>query len=82
MPTWPVPYSVTRLVQLAKTWTFDSEVNDLPDCDDGAPRDWRAGRRIRDYLRGWRDRHGPDDDPFDDESLEPFHVADVATLYH
>jgi hypothetical protein len=37
---------------------------------------------MTDYLRGWRDRHGPDDDPFDDESLEPFHVADVAILYH
>ena len=79
--SWQVPYSVDRLVRLCRTWDFRSDVDDLPDCEDGAPRMFCAVRRVGQWLRDWRDRHGPMDDPWDDESLCEFHVADVAMLY-
>ena len=79
--TWQVPYSVSRLVSMSRTWDFQSDVDDVPDCEDGEPRRARAARRIGEYLRGWRDTHGPDDDPWFDESLDTFRVADVALLY-
>jgi hypothetical protein len=57
------------------------EVDDLPDCGDGMPRDVLAYRRIRDHLRDWRDRHDADDDPLFDKNLESFHVGDVTLLW-
>lgn len=79
--TWQVPYSVSRLVNMSRTWDFQSDVDDIPDCDDGEPRMARAARRVGEYLRGWRDTHGPNDDPWFDKSFDTFRVADVALLY-
>jgi hypothetical protein len=70
-----------RLVRLSRTWNFENEADDISDCDDGEPRLSRASRRIGEQLRKWRDAHGPEEDPWFDESLAQFHVADVALLY-
>jgi hypothetical protein len=75
------PYDPARLVRLSETWDFQSDAEETPDCDDGEPRLFRASRRIKAQLRVWRDAHGPDDDPWFDESLVQFHMADVALLY-
>jgi hypothetical protein len=76
----PVPYSVERLIRLCKTWDFQSDVEDLPDCDDGEPRIARACRRVREILLRWREHHHPNADPWADESLGVFHVCDVALI--
>jgi hypothetical protein len=59
----------------------DHEVNDLPDGDDGMPRDVLAYRRVRDHLRAWRDRHAAEEDPMGAEEQELFNVSDVAILW-
>jgi hypothetical protein len=79
-PNWQVPYSAKRLLELCKTWSFKGEVDDLPDLDDGEPRDCRAARRLDDAFRAWRDRHAADDDPMFDDTEQLFHVCDVAII--
>jgi hypothetical protein len=76
-----VPYSVKRLLRLCRTWRFESEVDELSDCEDGEPRAARAFRRIKTVLKDWRDRHGADKDPWFDESKQEFHVCDVAIIF-
>jgi hypothetical protein len=79
--TWKIPWSITRLIEKASTWDFDSEARDVADCGDGEPRLVRACRRIRERLLIWRDAHGPTDNPWYDARQELFHVADVALLH-
>lgn len=82
----PIPYSKERLLRLCKTWSFTSDVQEelnerYPDDDD--PRSHansRACRRVMEAMAEWRDHHQPDDDPIFDESLQPFHICDVAIL--
>jgi hypothetical protein len=63
-PLARMPYSVSRLLKLCKTWSFYSEAEDrLGDCDDGEPRVSRAHRRIREWLQQWRDSHDADAEP-------------------
>jgi hypothetical protein len=80
-PSRSIPYSAERLLRLCKTWGFQSDVEDLPDCDDGEPKDARAYRRIASFLRDKRDRHGPTYEPWCDETKESFHVSDVAMIF-
>lgn len=78
---WTVPYSVERLLRLCPTWTFQSDVEDLPDCDDGEPLHARAYRRIAAALEEWRAQHRPNQDPWLDDTEHPFHFGDVAMIY-
>jgi hypothetical protein len=58
------------------------DIQHVGDCDDGTPRLALAHSRTRDKLRALRDRRNdPDYDPWDDESLELFPVADVALIF-
>lgn len=63
---WAVPYSAARLLRLCKTWSFHSDVEALPGCEDGEPRECRASRRIAIALEEWRAHHEPDQDPWMD----------------
>jgi hypothetical protein len=75
------PWSIERLVRHAKTWSFDSEVDQLCE-DDGEPFSARAIRRVQGVMRAWRDRHGPEGDPLFDNGFASFHVNDVAALVY
>ena len=79
-PNWQVPYSAKRLLELCRAWSFESEVSELPDCDDGEPRECCAARRLKAALNIWRDQHDADDDPWFDETKQLFHVCDVAII--
>ena len=81
------PASTERLVRLCKTWDFSTD--DLDEVDqrrgpegEREPCASRAGRRVNTTLQAWRDDHGPDDDPLQDESVALFRVSDVAVLLY
>ena len=56
---------------------FHSDCEEL-ETDQGEPLSAQAYRRVKAQLIAWRNVHAPDNDPVFDETLQLFHVSDVA----
>jgi hypothetical protein len=61
---------------------FRSDVEELPDCNDGTPAMADTYDRVEGFLREWRDRHAAGDDPIYDEGVAEFQIRDVARLFY
>ena len=75
-----VPYSIERLVRLCRRWSFRSDCDQLV-TDEGVPFTARAYLRVKAQLASWRDAHRSHEDPVFDETMQEFHVSDVAVLW-
>src|SRR5262249_55915618 len=82
MQSWTYPWSVSRLVRLCQTWSFDSDVRELPDDDHtGEPRCAKAFRRIQGALREHEEAQGVDyRGTWRDDRMMGFHISDVAMI--
>jgi hypothetical protein len=61
---------------------FQSDVDELPDCDDGTPAMADTWNRMELFLREWRDKHQANDDPIWDKDVAEFQIRDMARLFY
>jgi hypothetical protein len=82
--SWPVPWSVPRLVERCRTWSFHGDVDDLPDEEDGTPQLAAAYRRLTETLPERQDAqgeaHGTKYELWFDDTEMPFRISDVAII--